>query len=254
VVRGRPITIGGELSLISDGPQPLRSALFTPDNIKKDTLSIRYAFRQQEPFDGYEVEFFEAKNFTQDSRIWPKSSVRPRTLPLLGCTSAAQAEGYARFLWQQDTYLRKLVTFETELEGLIYALGDRIGVSHPLPNWGQSARVERVSGRVLTLDQVLPVVTNPYVFLRNQRGGISAPLACTLSKTPEGDSTIVTLTASAPFTLFGRGDQEPTLLALGSGTDFLQDFTITEIQPTQQGAVRIGGILYDERVWQGVGI
>jgi predicted phage tail protein len=167
VERARPVSIGGTMSAIADGPQTMRTALFTPENIKEGSFSLRYLFKQDDPYDGYEVEFFDAKDFSQDVRIWPKASVRPRTIPLLGCTDPVQAEQYARWLWQQDTYTRKSVVFETEMEGLIYALGERFAVAHPLPNWGAAARVTRVNGRVLLLDKAFGPVTNPYVFLRS---------------------------------------------------------------------------------------
>jgi hypothetical protein len=252
VERARPVSIGGTMSAIADGPQTMRTALFTPENIKEGSFSLRYLFKQDDPYDGYEVEFFDARDFTQDVRVWPKSSVRPRTIPLLGCTNATQAEQYARWLWQQDVYTRKSVVFETEMEGLIYALGERFGVAHPLPNWGAAARVTRVSGRVLLLDKAFGPVTNPYVFLRSETGGVSAPIGITMRDDTDLMVTEITLNSNPPFPLFGRGNQEPTFVAIGSGQDFVQDFIFSEIEPLQQGTVRITGILYDTRVWGGI--
>ena len=252
VVRGRPVAIGGVMSAIADGPQPLRTALFTPENMKVDTFSLRYLFKQDDPFDGYEVEFYDAKDFTQDVRIWPKTAVRPRTVSLLGCTDPVQAEKYARLLWQQEIYLRKSVTFETEMEGLIYSLGDRFAVSHPMPNWGAAARVVQAVGRNLLLDKTIAPTTDPYVFLRSETGGISAPIKAGLIDHPELMVTEVVLGADPPFPIFGRGTQEPTYIAIGSGQDFVQDFVFSDIAPQKQGTVRITGILYDERVWEGV--
>lgn len=250
-VRGRPVAAGGVMSAIADGPQTMRATVFTPENIKEGTFSLRYLFKQDDPYDGYEVEFFDAKDFTQDVRIWPKTAVRPRTVPLLGCTDATQAERYARLLWQQDIYLRKSVSFETELEGLIYGLGERFAVSHPMPNWGAAARVTSVTGRVLRLDKAIAPVTNPYAFLRSEIGGASAPLSVTLRADTAAMVSEVVLKQDPPFPIFGIGDQEPTYVAIGSGQDFVQDFVFSEIEPLQQGTVRITGILYDERVWVG---
>lgn len=252
VVKARPIAVGGTVSAIADGPQTMRAAVFTPENIKEGSFSLRYLFKQDDPYDGYEVEFFDAKDFTQDVRIWPKTSVRPRTIPLLGCTSPVQAEEYARLLWQRDIYLRKSVVFETEMEGLIYNLGERFGVAHPLPNWGAAARVTRVNGRVLLLDKAIGQVANPYVFLRSETGGVSAPIAITMRDDTDLMVTEITLASNPPFPLFGRGNQEPTFVAIGSGQDFVEDFVFSEIEPLQQGTVRITGILYDDRVWGGI--
>jgi hypothetical protein len=252
VERGRPVAVGGVMSLITDGPQPVRAAIFTPENIADGTFEVNYLFRQDDTYDGYEVEFFDAKDFTQDVRIWPATSVRPRTIPLLGCTDAGQAERYARLLWQQDIYMRKSVTFETEMEGLIYTLGDRFAVAHPLANWGAAARATSIVGREITLDKAIGPTVDPYVFLRSETGGVSPPLACTLVDDTDLMVTKVILAQDPPFALFGTGTQEPTYVAVGSGQDFVQDFVFTEIEPLQQGTVRITGILYDERVWQGV--
>ena len=82
-----------------------------------------------------------------------------------------------------NRYRRRIVTFRTELEGLIPTYGDLIAITHDLPRWGQGGEVTAVDGRTLTLSEPLEWeagddTTEPpvhYLALRRRDGGLSGP-------------------------------------------------------------------------------
>jgi predicted phage tail protein len=60
----------------------------------------------------------------------------PATVNLFGCTNLAQAMREGKYIAAANRYRRRLITFRTEMEGLIPTFGDLIAVSHDMPARG----------------------------------------------------------------------------------------------------------------------
>jgi hypothetical protein len=254
-----PLPLGQVMSVAQDGTKALRTQLFSDANMKTGTLAIGYSFDKPGDPDGVRVEYRDPSTWNAIYATWPAAALDPDPVQLFGCTDDTQALGFARLLWQKRSTLRKTATFETELEGLIPRLGDRIAIATQLPRWARTGVVSRVALPVLTLDAAIDWTAPEggyFVVLRNERGAPSDPIAITPGATPFE----LVLAALPPFTLFGTGAQEATHYALGTAIEQVADFTIANVEHRGGASVAIEALTYDPAVfastlpWLGVPI
>ncbi len=76
-----------------------------------------------------------------------------------------------------NRYRRKLVTFQTELEGLIPTYGDLIAVVHDMPRWGQGGEIVGWNGETLVTSEPLEWTEGEghFIALRCPDGSLSGP-------------------------------------------------------------------------------
>ena len=92
--------------------------------------------------DSVNVQYFSAKTWhpaEQVATLPDCSCNQPACVSLFGCTDQQQAKREGLYMAAANRYRRKLITFQTELEGLIPTYGDLIAITHDLPSWGQGA-------------------------------------------------------------------------------------------------------------------
>lgn len=139
---------------------PVQSFLFGMGNILSGTfkqsflplvdranfVEITYYDKNKE----YEASIVSVGAKTLDnSRMTSKTSVT-----LIGCTDEEQAKSYGRFLLNCNRYLTETIEFEADKDSLVCRYGDVIRVSHDVPQYGFSGRLEADSaGDILTLDR-----------------------------------------------------------------------------------------------------
>lgn len=253
-VAAAPLPIGGLMSIAQDGARPVRSMMFTEQNIVKGSFNLAYHFEQTGAADGVEIEYVDANTWAPAYVRWPLSSVAPDRQNLFGCSDPAQAQQFARLQWQRRQKLRRLVTFETELEGLIPNPAERIAVAHTLPRWGVSGLVAAVEadGVRITLDRDIPWSDVPgpwYMMFRDEWSGASA-----IVQASPGIAADRVVLSSSPW---GAGQawrlgntQERTHFAWGDGARVVKDFTLTGIAPKGGRTVAITGVVYDPSVYE----
>jgi Putative phage tail protein len=252
-VAAAPLPVGGLMSIAQDGIRPVRSMMFTEQNIVKGSFQLAYHFEPTGAPDGVEVEYVDAATWSPAYVRFPASSLAPDRINLFGCSDPVQAAQIARLQWQRRQKLRRLVTFETELEGLIPNPGERIAVAHTLPRWGVSGLVADVAfdGVNITLDRALPwgeVAAPFYMMFRDEWSGASA----IVQAFPGSAANQATL-ASSPW---GPGQdwrlsntQERTHFAWGDGARVVKDFTLTSLAPKGGKTVAVEGVVYDPAVY-----
>jgi predicted phage tail protein len=251
-----PLPLGGFMSVMQDGVKTARTMLFTEQNIVQDSFKLTYSFDDTGAPDGIEVEYRDPTTFSPAYVLQPSNAIDPERLVLFGCTNARHAGEFALLQWQRRTGNRRAVTFETEMEGLIPRLGDRVAVQHTLPFWGQSGFVVGVldDRRHITLDRNLKwaEVTGPYVMLfRDNLGGVSNKVTATR----DGADNKVLLSAD-PWSGLSTDwaltlGEELTHFAWGNETVVVKDFILTNIAPKGAGRVAIEGVYYDPTVFAG---
>src|SRR5690606_1840992 len=141
---------------VRDEPRTLPVVLFSPRNIAKNTFRIEYVMPGEDTADAVTVQFFNSRTWKQDevtSALPDSSAEQPATVALFGCTDAAQAEREGLYMAAANRYRRRLISFQTELEGMIPTYGDLIAVSHDMPRWGQAGEVVAWEEPVLTLSE-----------------------------------------------------------------------------------------------------
>lgn len=243
-----PLPLGQVMSIAQDGTRALRTQLFSDANIVRGSLALGYNFDKPGDYDGVQVEYRDPATWNAAFAVWPPGALDPDQVPLFGCTDGAQAEGFARLLWNKRLLQRKTASFETELEGLIPRLGDRVAIAAQLPGWSAAGVVTRAAGLALRLDSPPDWSgSGHFVILRAERGEPSEPIAVT----PGPGPCDIVLAAGAPFPVYGIGSQEPTHYAFGSAVTNVADFTVANIE--HRGAARVGieAIKYDPAVFVG---
>jgi hypothetical protein len=248
VVAASPLPVGQKISVQVDSVKSTRIAMFNEANLSG--LVVGYEFDKDGEPPGVRVEYRRPDSFTPDFVVRPEAETDLESFTLFGCNDEEIAEQYATLLLNRKSMLRKTIAFDTELEGLILLPGDRIGVQHSMPRWGQVAIVEEVSGSLLTLDRELDwSIPGPHAcYLSNEINGVSESILCEQGAA----ANELNLLGDPDFGLFGRdAHQEPTRVAFGTLDTILRDWIVQTVTPNGQVGVHVEGITYNPAVYIG---
>lgn len=243
-----PLPVGPVMSVAQDGVKSVRSMLFTDANIIEASMNVSYSWDEESVSDGVEVEYLDPKDFRPVYTRWPTSSLRPDQYQLPGVTNATHAAQFARLVWQRRQGQRKRITFETELEGLLLQLGDRIGVAHNVPKWGDSGNIIAVAGNILTVDHDLDWSGGTkQILLRKPDGGVTNAITVTRGT---ADNKVV-LPSSPPTTINVDNGFDTTSFAFGSAATLVRDFVVSTVTPTGEGTVTVEAVNYAPDIYTG---
>lgn len=125
-----PITRGATISIIEDKAQIAANAALGVDQIA--SLTLTYAFSSVGDYDGVEGEYRNGLDNAVLYATWPEDAVNPEKVVLWGCKSPDNALNFVKRFWKQTTKRRKMVSFDTELDGRNFYLGQAVDISHPI--------------------------------------------------------------------------------------------------------------------------
>jgi len=243
-----PVPVGPVMSIAQDGVKSVRSMLFTDANIIEGSMNINYSWDEEGVSDGVEIEYLDPNDFRPIYTRWPTTSLRPDQYQLPGVTNATHAAQFARLVWQRRQGQRKRITFDTEMEGLLLQLGDRIGVAHNVPKWGDSGLVIGVAGNILTVDHDLDWSGgSKTLLLRKPDGGVTNAITVTRGT---ADNKVV-LPSSPPTTINVDNDSDFTSFAFGSSSTLVRDFIVTTTTPTGDNTVTVEAVNYSPDIYTG---
>lgn len=158
--------------------QPVEGVL-NMATMKAKTFGVDY--NTLETADEIEFQYFDrARNNTWKSvRVLAPGVTAPQRTarqPLQGVTEEAHAAVLARFSMGQNTYHRKTVSCDVDLEHMTFRRGTVMALSHDLTQWGYGGRVQAAVNNAglltLTLDDLVPSyhpqtgATSRYIGLR----------------------------------------------------------------------------------------
>lgn len=239
---------GGIVRFVRDEPKTVPVALFSPRNIIKNSLSIQYIMPSEDTADSVTVEYFSDKTWktTEITGVLPEStSENTATVELFGCTNKEQALREALYMAAANRYRRRIVSFMTELDGLIPTYGDLVAITHDMPSWGQSGEIVSRDGNKLTLSE--PVIFSDdsvhYIALRKANGQLSGPYIVT-SGNLENE---VVLEETPDFEIYTGTSRERTHFAFGPADKWATMARIIGIKP-RTNTVEITAVIEDERV------
>lgn len=248
--RARPIIVDGILKIIRDESKPIRTALFNQRNIVKNSFNINYTFDDNKAPDGTIVKYIDAEVWKPETVQPDINATKPKEINLFGCTDYEQA--YREGLYNDAVlkYRRTKVEFETELDGLNILIGDRIGVTHPMPTWAIGGEVIAQNGLELTLSE--PVTFNESetyaVLLRRKDGSVDGPIECT--EIPTTNNNKILLSTAPDFTLITDNQSyQKTYFSFGATINVTKDITVSEVIPRGGKKVSVTGFNYDERIY-----
>ena len=127
-------------------------------------------------------------------------------------------------------------------------LGDRIGVAHNVPKWGDSGLVIAASGNTLTVDHNLNWSgAAKQILLRNPDGSATVPINVIRGT---ADNKVV-MQSPPTVTINVDNDFEYTSFTFGTSTTLVRDFIITATTPTSENTVTVEAVNYDTQIFTG---
>ena len=259
--RALPFLQGGTLRIARDAPRTLPVALFGPRNIVKGSFRVQYVMPGEDTADAVTVTYYSERTWAPDEVVAtlpgsaPDAADKPATVELFGCTGPEQARREGLYMAAANRYRRRIVTFRTELEGLIPTYGDLIAITHDLPRWGQGGELVAVEGRTLTLSEPLEweigedAGTNTaerpahYMALRKRDGSLSGPWPIS----PGADERTVLLSEDLDFGPYTGAEEERTHFAFGPGEAWGLRARVLAVRPRGE-QVEITAVGEDARV------
>ncbi len=259
--RALPFLQGGILRIARDAPRTLPVALFGPRNIAKGSFRVQYVMPSEDTADAVTVTYFSERTWAPDEVVATlpdrataddtRAADKSATVELFGCTGGTQAMREGLYMAAANRYRRRIVTFRTELEGLIPTYGDLIAVTHDLPRWGQGGDVVEADGRTLVLSEPLEwesgdeTVEPPvhYLALRRRDGSLSGPWPVL----PGDDARTVELNEDLEFEPYTGADEERTHFAFGPGEEWSLRARVMAVRPRGE-QVEITAVGEDARV------
>lgn len=241
---------GGIVRFVRDEPKTIPVALFGPRNIVKNSLSIQYIMPSEDTADSVCVQYFSEKTWKTSEitgTFSGSASDKTATVELFGCTNKEQAQREAVYMALANRYRRRVVTFSTELEGLIPTYGDLIAITHDMARWGQGGEVIARNGLKLSLSEPVAFTdgVKNILALRNKNGSLGGVYEVTATEL----STEVTLKTPPDIEILTSSGVERTHFAFGSADKWSVFARVTGIRP-RSNQVEITAVIEDDRVHQ----
>ena len=189
----------------------------------------------------YQRDVITVYGETYDTDGYEKSA----QITMDGCTKYSQAyrEGVYQLLCNK--YQKRTVTFECGIDSIACTVGDVVIISHDVPRWQYSGRVESVTGNTVLLPCQLEDTESTYVLQwRESENDTLHERECTIVSSEDWWTT-VTITGD-PVTTITAGD----VFSLSvSGTENML-FTIQSITRAQDFTRTVSCIEYNEAVFE----
>ena len=230
--RAMPFLQGGKVRFVRDEPRNLPVALFSTRNIVKNSFRIDFIMPGEDTADSVTVEFFNQKTWKPDevTATLPESAgEQPATVSLFGCTDKHQATREGLYMAAANRYRRKMVSFRTELEGMIPTYGDLIAISHDMPRWGESGEVVAYEHPLLVLSELVTFVEGKThsIVLRRRDGSLSGPWRVS----PGKNAAQVHLEEEIDFPPSTGASEERTHFSFGVGEHWGALARVLAVQP-----------------------
>ena len=231
-----------------DVPQTIRTMLFSEVNIVRNSLKINMTTKDTTDDDGIRVKYKNADNFEEKFVTYPASSSFPTDIKLDGVTDDTFATDQAEFLYKQDRFRAIKYRFDTELDGFIPSLFDRVGVSHPSIAVSQSGLLRSFTTDKVSLREVVKEdYINPKIMFRGQDG--KASIIYDVLDISSRNITIDVSSDPLPIDLYVGEDKQKTMYQLGEGVEFIDDIMVTEVRPKRDNVVSIVGWNYNDLIY-----
>lgn len=159
--RGSVVQFGSKFDVIMDRAEeiPVQSFTFGMGNILKDSFSQSFLpivdranvieATYYDANNDYEPTIIEVSNNNYDS----VAEENRTSITLVGFTNRLQAIKHCKYLLNCNRYLTETVSLEADKDSLVCKYGDIVRVSHDVPQYGFSGRIEACTTTSVTLDR-----------------------------------------------------------------------------------------------------
>ncbi len=174
VGRGAATWSNGLLGIVYDEGNKVAVSMFGMSNIVHDSFKVNYVSNNQTD------EIVVA--FNNPDIGWSRDTVRTLvpgvtipvnsvTIEIPGITDEAQAAKEANLIAGEQFYRRRIMTWESDIEGLTVQRGDVAILSHDMTQWDYSGRlVAGPTNDLLTLDREVDYGSAAYIGVRHPDG------------------------------------------------------------------------------------
>lgn len=147
------------------------------------------------------------------------------------------AEDMAKYLYKQDRSRRKIVTFSTDIQGLVPQFLDKIMVSHNSLQWGEAGEVlSRSSNDLVLSDKLINLTPGKTIVFRDIDGSVSSAYSITIV-----DSKNITVTGMPSWV---TSNTFYTIQDAGTAKEFI----VISVKPSGD-SVQIDCVNYDETIY-----
>lgn len=249
-----PVFIDGKWSVVIDRSRPYVVQHFTPHNswgfeAVKNLPKLPDAFRVSFPDEtnAYQATEVLIANFGKDI----SNAVVIEELNLPGITRIQQARYFARWHFAQLKYRPETFTINTDFEYLICTRGDRVKVTHDVPQWGlSSGRIKSISANKQILELTEPVTlqaaTSYQIRIRTDNITASGSGSIERSFTVPTSAVYDTITLSSAVDASVKVDD---LFMLGELNKVTQDLLVQKVEPTSNTSAKITLVEYTESIY-----
>lgn len=250
--RAKPYQQSGMVRFWRDSLQTIPTAIFTPRNIKAGSFSMEFAPAVTDTSDAVRMSYFDERYWSQRDALCHTTSsaaAKPAEVQAFGMIQRRQVVDEGMYMAGCNQYRRRMVTFQTEAEGLLPRFGDLIGVNHDMPHWGQSGDVlawdATTQTAILSEPPIWTEGSAHYMRLVKADGSVTGNIAVTAGS----NEYSVVLATSPGFTPETSGKtRERTRYAFGVSGKLYAGVLVTRISPKEGLDVEISGVVDDPRV------
>jgi len=204
--RGFPVFVDGKWSVVFDDGAAAISGHYTPRNSRGFTEERVYtrpphAFRGR--FINEDMGYKEDERYIYDDGYDVSNATLFEQIEFPGVTDSDLVWKHGRFHIAQQRLRPSTYSLIVAREHFRNTVGDRVRVQHYLPLWGLvSGRVKSIAGSVVTLDEVVTMVTATNYSIRITQPGTGTTFTRTVLTTV-GSSFQITLTGSGSAPVAG---------------------------------------------------
>ena len=249
-VRAKPYLQGGILRCMRDQAVSIPVAMFSQRNIVRGSFSIGYLMPTADTADAVDVKYFDSTAwapFTVRAKLPGSTATTPAKVDLFGVIGRDQAYREGMYYAAANRYRRRIIKFQTEMEGFIPSFGDLINVQHDMPAWGQGGEVTDWNSGTSTLTLSEPPTWGAgthYIGLRKRDGSVDGPYVVTLG----GAANQVVISGAPTFTPYTGQSEERTHFSFGWAQTWRQSARVLAVRPLSFHTVEIECVNEDSNV------
>ena len=252
-----PVRMGSKISVVYDHARSIVGRAFM-GNIIEGSLNILYSGIEDRP-NSLDVEFLDRDQnyernfaaFDHTTVIDPSkfSSYRRKRFSLRGVTRRSQATRHAVRDLNSFFLIRRAVDFALSVDALAWQPGDRIEVSHDVPQWGFSGRcyADATAKNKIALDRSVTIEGGKTYEVRVQNSADGTAETGVVSTSAGTYAAGVELTFTGNLTFLPLKDD---LYAFGEQNIATKDFQVISVQlDPQKLGYRVKAIEYNEDIY-----
>jgi len=242
-----PVYSAGGITFKID-KETMPTQLFGMGNVIKDSFAQSWKTMKEVP-NVIEVQFTDKdKNYRQETIAYIDETALASGEPMrksqirLFTTQTSYALRAARYALKVARYINRSVTFRAGIDAVACQAGDVISISHDVPQWGFSGRVQAGSTTTLVkLDREMAIEDGKSYKIQVRFADDS--IEERLITSPTGTHTEVECVA------FTYVPQAFDVYAIGETNKIKKDFRVVAIQREGKSEVQISALEYNEAVY-----